>query len=224
MADSVFDRVRRILSGRIEDSVDRLELAGGESVMRETIREVDRAIDDVRMDQENMIARRLQAARQHDMLVRRVAELGEKAQFAVNEGRDDLAEAALVRQVECEAQLAELEAVHDRSTEAEARLGENLQALRARKLQMESALADFVASRAQAAMGGDGPAQPPRNVERKVEQAEAAFDRAMSGAGGIGSGPVDKTAAAGVAEIDRMMRGHTVAQRLAALKSDSKAA
>ncbi|HKG83144.1 MAG TPA: hypothetical protein VKB16_08320 [Beijerinckiaceae bacterium] len=59
MAESIFLRVRRLISGSIEDSVDAMERAGGTSVMREAIREVDRAIDEVRSEHEAATARRL---------------------------------------------------------------------------------------------------------------------------------------------------------------------
>ena len=224
MAEAIFDRVRRVLSGRIEDVVDRMERAGGESVMREAIREVDRAADAVRLDQENAVARRLQAERQQARLTTHAAELGNKARFAIDQGRDDLAEAALTRQVECEAQVQSLDGLQDGAREVEARLADSLAALRERKHQMEIALADFVASRAEATLGGDGTATPPRQVERRVEQAEAAFDRAMTGTGNAPHAAMDKAAVAGVAEIDRMMKGRSVADRLAALKAEAKAA
>ena len=40
MAESVFARVRRVLSGRIEDSVDAMERANSDGTMREAIREI----------------------------------------------------------------------------------------------------------------------------------------------------------------------------------------
>ena len=45
MAESIFARVSRLLSATVEDTVDRMEQAGGDAVMREAIREADRAID-----------------------------------------------------------------------------------------------------------------------------------------------------------------------------------
>src|SRR5437868_11536529 len=45
MAESIFTRVSRLLSATVEDTVDRMEQAGGDTVMREAIREADRAID-----------------------------------------------------------------------------------------------------------------------------------------------------------------------------------
>src|SRR3954471_14224717 len=99
MAESILALVSRLLSGTVEDAVDRMEQAGGETVMREAIREADRAIDEVKAQLESVMARRLQAARQGKMMTERVGELTEKAKFALNEGREDLAEAALSRQL-----------------------------------------------------------------------------------------------------------------------------
>src|ERR1700755_3424839 len=104
MAESIFARISRLLSATVEDAVDRMEQAGGEAVMREAIREADRAVDQVKADLEAAMARRLQAARQQQMLAKRVEELTDKAKFALDEGREDLAEAALSRQIDFEAQ------------------------------------------------------------------------------------------------------------------------
>lgn len=68
----------------------------------------------------------------------------------------------------------------------EAKLEESLAALRARKTQMQEALGAFDIARSDASMGGDGGFSNARSVEHKVERAEAASDRAMTGAGGLG--------------------------------------
>ena len=57
MAESIFARVSRLLSATVEDTVDRMEQAGGEAVMREAIREADRAIDQVKAQLEAATAR-----------------------------------------------------------------------------------------------------------------------------------------------------------------------
>ena len=224
MAESIFSRVGRLLSARIEDSVDAMERANNDGVMREAIREVDRTIDAVRADQERAMTRRLQAARQGEMIGRKLEELTVKARFAVESGRDDLAEGALKRQVDLEAETGRLEQVQVHAREEEARLDESLAALRARKAQMNEALAAFEIARSDAAMGGDGGFHNARRHERVVENAEAAFDRAMSGAGGVGFSRGDADAINRVAEIDTLQKNATVAQRLAALKATPKAA
>ena len=224
MAESIFARVGRLLSATVEDSVDRMELAGGDAVMRETIREVDRAIDQVDSEHQSVMARRLQAARQQKMMRDRIEELEAKAKFAVGQGRDDLAEAALSRQVDFEAQIKKLDEVQTLAREAEAKFEDNLAALRTRKGQMEDALNAYASAQQDAALGGDGPTRAGNRVEANVTRAEAAFDRAMTGAGGVGYTRADAETISRVAEIDTMHKGAVIADRLAALKVQPKAA
>jgi phage shock protein A len=223
MAESVFARVQRLLSAKVEDTVDRMETAGGEGVMREAIREVDRAIDELRRDHDGAMARRLQAVRQQDMVNKKVAELGEKAAFAVEQGRDDLAEAALSRQVEFEGETAKLEAVQEASREQEQKLDDAITALKTRKTQMQEVLDAYCQSKADAAVGGDGARQLAQAIDKKVENAEAAFDRAMGGAGGVNFSRTDADTINKVAELDGLQKSSTVASRLAALKAGKAA-
>jgi phage shock protein A len=223
MAESIFARVSRLLSATVEDAVDRMEQAGGDAVMREAIREADRAIDDVKAEHESTMARRLQAARQQRMLTERAEELTAKARFALGQGREDLAEAALSRQIDFEAHAKELDAVQQQAREEEQRLEDSLAALGARKRQMEDALQAYLVSRREAALGGDGPGRPGRSAEKKVVAAEQAFDRAMAGAGGVGFARADADTINRVAELDGMQKSATVADRLAALKAQQVA-
>ena len=223
MAESIFARVSRLLSATVEDAVDRMEQAGGDAVMREAIREADRAIDQVKAELESTMARRLQAARQQKMLAERAEELTAKAKFSLGQGREDLAEAALSRQIDFEVQAKELASLQQRTREEEQRLEDGLAALSARKRQMEDALQAYLISRREAAHGGDGPARPDRAAEKQVDAAERAFDRAMAGAGGVGFARADAETINRVAEIDVMQKSATVAQRLAALKAEQAA-
>jgi phage shock protein A len=224
MAESIFMRVRRVISGSVEDVVDAMERAGGTSVMREAIREVDRAIDEVRAEHEAAATRRLHAARQQRMFRDRLAALDEKARFAIGENRDDLAEAAVSRQLEFEAQAERLDGVQSDAAEEARRLEECLAALTTRKARMEEELAAFEAAQREAAVGGDGPTRTNRRTERKVERAEEAFDRALAGAGGVtGTNRADAQAAAKVAEIDAMQKGAAIAQRMTALRAGREA-
>jgi phage shock protein A len=223
MAESIFARVSRLLSATAEDAVDRMEQAGGDAVMREAIREADRAIDQVKAELESTMARRLQAARQQKMLAERAEELTAKARFALAEGREDLAEAALSRQVDFEAQANKLDAVQLQVREEEQRMEDGLAALGARKRQMEDALQAYLISRREAALGGDGPTRPGRSAEKKLDAAEQAFDRAMTGAGGVGFARAEADTINRVAEIEGMQKSVTVADRLAALKAQQAA-
>lgn len=224
MAESIFTRVSRILSAHVEDTVDQMEQAGGVAVMREAVREADRAIDQVNAQLQAAMARRLQAARQQEMLAKRLEELTEKAKFALKEGREDLAEAALSRQIDLEGQTRTFDQIQAQAREEEARLDDGLAALKARKAQMEDALSAYAISQRDAALGGDGPSHAERSVEKKVDAAERAFDRAMNGAGGVGFTRADADTINRVAEIDGLQKSASVATRLAALKDGAAAA
>jgi phage shock protein A len=169
------------------------------------------------------MARRLQAARQQKMLTERAEELTTKAKFALGQGREDLAEAALSRQVDFEAQAKDLDVVQRQARQEEQRLEDGLAALSARKRQMDDALQAYLISRREAAVGGDGPTRPDRSAEKKLDAAEQAFNRAMAGAGGIGFARADGDTINRVAEIDGMQKSATVAERLAALKAQQAA-
>lgn len=220
VAESVIARVRRIISASIEDAVDAAERAGGAGVMREAIREVDAVIDDARAEHGIATTRRLQSARQARLFRDRLASLDDKARFALGEGREDLAEAAISRQIDFEAQAAALEKAETEAGTEVVRLDECLTALRARKAEMEEALGVFELAQRDAASS----ARPPARSEHRVERAEAAFERAMNGVGyAAGSARADGRAAAKVAEIDALQRNAIIAQRLASLRASPTA-
>jgi phage shock protein A len=218
MAEVLSKRISRLFFSGIEGAVDRLEIASNENVMRETIREVDRAIDLVQADYEAVVTRRLHAVRQQRMLRARAVELEEKAMFALGEDRADLAEAALVKQVDCETEDAKLDTVQAACQGDETRLAENLAALKARKDDMAQALADFLEARRNVALGGDGATRVPCDIETQVRHAEQAFGRALQGAGGVDVAHADADVAHRIAEIDVMRKRATVASRLASLR------
>ncbi len=223
MAESVFLRTRRLLTARIEDTLDAMEQANSGRTMREAIREVDRTIDDVRADREAAIARRNNAGSQQHVIATKIEELTEMARFALSKSREDLAEGALSRQLDLERQIAELDQVQQHARDEEEQLDESLAALRARKRQMEDALMAFTVAQKEASPVGSVRLKRARDVERRVERAGAAFDRALTGAGG---GALTQSTAEGidqVAEIDSLRKSATVAERLAALKQANPA-
>jgi phage shock protein A len=225
MSESLIGRVRRLVSGGVADIVDAMERAGGEAVMREAIREVEHAMNEVKEELGQVKLRRLQAGRQSAMIRRKLAELEEKARFALDQGRDDLAEAALSRQVDLEDHIARIEVELAQGCEAESEFETAVAALGERKRQMETELKVHreakreldLASVAEQTSGLSG-------AGKKVDRAEQAFRRAMEGAGGTEPlDPAKGRAALQVAEIDGMQRSIRIAERLASLKSLPKA-
>jgi phage shock protein A len=224
MAESVFNRVRRLISGGIEETVDAMERAGGTTVMREAIRQIDRLVDEAKAARGLATSKRLQAVRQKRMYTERLATLQEKAEFAVEQGRDDLAEAALQRQIDFEATILSLDQTELDASEEERGLEEALASLCLRKAQMEEELNAFEAARRDAGMAESQNGSNQLSAERKVERAEAAFNRAMDGAGGVaGVARADAQAHAKVVEIETLQRRSVISERLAALHAKKSA-
>ena len=85
---------------------------------------------------------------------------------------------------------------------------------------MEEALSAFEAAKRESELGGEGPTRNDRRTERKVEQAEKAFDRAIAAAGGVsGVSRGDAETIAKVAEIATLQKSAAISQRMAALRS-----
>ena len=217
MTESIFSRVKRMVSGSVEDMVDTMERSGGATVMRQAIREVDQVVAEAKNERNLATAKRLQAVRQQRMYAERLEDMQEKAQYAMNEGREDLAEAALHRQMDFEAQKAKLAEVEIKAAEQERDLEESLASLEMRKAHLEEELKHFEAARADADLESDNPHSKGAEAVRRVERAETAFTRAMGGAGGttdIAKGEHIKK----VAEIDTMRKQSEIEARMEALR------
>lgn len=211
--DSIFTRVRLVLSASVEDAVAALERSSGASLMREAIRQVARSADEVRVEQQANAERVADARRRQEQVRARIAELGGKAQYALGKGRDDLAGAAVSTQLDLEAELTRLDRVQADAAEEAVRLDECAAALASRKAQMERELAAFEA--AQSEHGGAAPGRRERKLQARADRAQETFDRviALSGADAVRpAGPEE-------AEIDALRRDEAIEARLAAMRA-----
>lgn len=214
MPESIFIRVHRVLSATVEDAMTALERASGTSLMREAIRQVARAADEVRTEQAANADRVADARRQQEQIRARLAELDDKARYALGKERDDLAGAAVSHQLDLEAEVARLDRVQAEAAEDAVRLDECAAALAARKAKMERELAAFEALQQQ-----DGPGakavRRDRALQEKADRAQETFERVMAGSGGAAAGRADPHEA----EIDALRRKDAVETRLAAMRT-----
>lgn len=219
MSESLVLRVKRLVSGSVNGLVDALETANSEVVMREAIREIERAIDDVREELGHVIANRHQTVRHLDRAKTKLTELGDRAKLAVEQGRDDLAEAALSRQLDLEGEIPTHEARLGDLFAKQHELDGYIAALDGRKRQMEADITAFVAARETAAEAAGTVGGVANDAERRADKAQAAFERAMNGPlGAAASTKTDRETMAKLNELDRLSRSSQVADRLAGLK------
>ena len=146
MSESLVLRVKRLISGSANGVVDALETANAEVVMREAVREIDRATDDVREELARTMTARHQTNRLLEHTKAKLVELSERAKLAVDQARDDLAEAALSRQLDLEAEIPVLEGKIVEFTAKQTELEGYVAGLAARKREMESEIAAFVSA------------------------------------------------------------------------------
>lgn len=224
MSESIFVRVQRVISAGADNCMAVAERASGTGLMREAIRQVDRAVDDVRAEQDACRARRAAAEERQWLVSERLTTLEEQARFALGKGREDLAAAALARQIEYEQEARRLRKVEADAAAQLERLDQSMRDLKLRKSQMEKELAAFQSARAKAdSAAGKGAAE---RAERRAERAEEAFERAMSSAGGVsvGLGLGECEEAAKLAEVESLQKESAVADRLAALRAKQERA
>jgi phage shock protein A len=216
MSESIVIRVKRIVTANVFDVVERMEKSQAEIVMKEAVREVEIAISDIRTEQGKAKLRHVQASKQHEAHQKKVAELAEKMDFAIEQGRDDLAKAAIARQMDLEAQMKVLtEAVVEAEAE-EAKLADYVVALQARKRDMEDQLKVIVAAKADVAA-----TMPGADVNAPMARADNAtevFRRAMDGATNLQSMKSTAADMSKLNELEQLSQAAMIEKRLEAAK------
>lgn len=224
MVDTLSTRVGRIISGSAHALIDAIEGAMPDAVLQQTLREIDKAIDDVRTELGRTIASKHLANKRLTEQSSRHEELSSQVELALREGREDLARAAVEHQLDVEAQVPVLESTVAEAARRETELEGYVAALLAKRREMEEAFQSMVLARARGAEAAgaapsganDGP-----GVARRVDNATGAFDRLMAREGAPALGSVNREQGAKLAELDGLARRNRVEERLAAIKARS---
>lgn len=227
MADSLKARVGRVIAGGVHALLDRIEDQAPEAVMEQAIREADAVIDAVRHELGVVSANRHLAQQQHANLNGQHVRLGEQIEHALAAARDELAHAAVARQLDIEAQLPVLEATLADHARQEAELQSFTTALLAKKREMQDALAEFRKSRERASAqggiagaGADGPGTPEDRITRITD----AFDRVHERQSGLSGTQRTQSLqqAAQLKALDDLVRNNKINERLAQLKASKR--
>lgn len=220
MVDTLRSRVSRIIVGSVHAMLDKIEDQAPEPMMEQAIRKVDAVIDEVRQELGVVTANRHLAQRQHAELNRRHLEMSTSAEQAVSLQREDLARAAIARQLDVEVQMPVVEGNLQDLARQEKELSGYVDALMGKKREMEDQLASFRASRARAA-SATGITAATDNVRVKVEDASASFGRIFERQTGVSvaSHQLSVEQANRLRELDDLVHDRKVEERLAQLKA-----
>ncbi len=221
MSETLTSRVGRLIAGSFHALVDAVENVAPEQVMEQAIREIESAIGDVRNDLGTVEAQRHLAAKRLAEESARHEQLTEQATLAVDQGREDLASAAIERQIDIEAQLPILESRLADLAEDKARLEGYVTALLAKKREMRDALADYRKSLERTAKAtAEAAGEFSGRVQDRAERATDAFDRVFRRQTGLGPAAGGSAhSAAQLAELEELTRRNRVQERLAQLKA-----
>lgn len=220
MSETLSRRVGRLVSGGFHALIDAAENLAPEAVMNESIREIERAVDEVRAELGKVLAQKHLAAKKMADESNRHEAIDANLQAAVDAGRDDLAEAGIAEQMDIEARLPILENTIADCAAQEKELEGFIAALQAKKREMQQQLQDWRAAQqsmgAGKAAGGNG--SDLNRIARDAEKSGNAFDRVMGRQNSVHSS-TDAAQLAKLKELEDLSRNNRIAERLAALKA-----
>jgi phage shock protein A len=219
MADSLKTRVGRVVAGGVHALLDKIEDLNPQAAMEQALREADGVINEVRHELGTVSANRHLAQQQHAKLNRSHEELRDQIAQALAQQREDLARAAVSRQIDIEAQIPVLETTLADLARQEQELQGFTAALLAKKREMQEALAEFRKSRA----ATESAAQPvgQSNVEQRLGKVTDAFDKIYQRQTGLDgtqrAGNLEQ--AARLSELEQLVRDNKIAERMAQIKA-----
>jgi phage shock protein A len=212
---SIFMRMSGAVLSHIEVGIGSAEHASRWRLSRSSIREMEAAIEDARSQRFAAENNRDQAARERATQLLSAATLGDDAVYALGKERQDLAERAIVRQLDAEHEAQEAAGREEKFSTEAVRLGALIDELTIERQRMAAELAEIERNRPDINaknVGGETP-------EQRFERAHARFDRLMederNGSSAASIKPHQR-------EIDDLRQSDRVAERLAVLRAGAK--
>ena len=219
MTDSIANRVTRIVSGSVHALLDAVENAAPEAMMSQAVREVEQVTDDVRAELGKAEAAKHLVTAQINKLNSDNEQLATQIETALAQGREELARAGIEKQINIEDQMPVLQKSLAEQQERAKELEGYITALVAKRREMEEALREFLAARADAS-SPTGAAPARGAAQGRVDNASSAFDRVLAKQTGVSGVSAGVTAnAAQVKELQELHRSHRVEEKLAQLKA-----
>jgi phage shock protein A len=213
--ESALRRIGRVIAGMTNLAIDAAEGVNPEAVIAQAIREIDAAADEVRTDLGKATAERHRLDARRQQLSREKTELDARVSAALDEGRDDLAEAGVARQIDIEAQVGVLERLLAEADERIAQFGQTIDAIAASRREAEQTRKEYQESRSRPIADGQAPGNASAGAMTKVARAQAATARVT----GVPASPSTANAKA-LGELADLEREREVKSRLARLRAE----
>lgn len=221
MSQNLSSRVAKVIAASAHGLLDKWEDANPVAMLEQTTRELQQVTEDVRCELGVVVANRHLVQQQHVRLNHEHTELAQSVGAAIAAGKDDLAKAALARQMDIEAQLPVLESSLVRLAGEEKELSAYVEALMGKQREMQRAVQEFAASRQQALTAMDSRPVKTLHTQARVQAVQDAFDRTLlrqTGVQGLARGATLEQATK-LHELGEMVRDNQINERLAALKA-----
>ncbi|MBP7579970.1 MAG: PspA/IM30 family protein [Vogesella sp.] len=219
MSDTLKTRVGRIIAGSVNALLDHLEDQQPEAMMAQSLRELDTLLDDVRHELGKTSANLHLARQQHARLNQQHQTLAEHIEHALAEGRDDLAQAAIARQIDIEAQLPVMDTSLAELHAGEQALAGYVAALQGKKRELADTLQAYQLSRKQAAAPASASTEP--GIAHRLEQVARGFENVYQRQTGLSlnSAQASLQQSNQLQTLENLVREQQIAQRLASIKA-----
>lgn len=221
MSQSLSNRVAKVIAASAHNLLDKWEDANPVAMLDQATRELDQVTAEVRAELGVAVANRHLTQQQHVRLNHEHTELSEHIGTAITAGKDELAKAALARQLDIEAQLPILEASLVNLGNEEKELSAFVEALMSKKREMQRVIMDFEASRQESQSSTGNRAAKALHTQARVQAVQDAFDRTIlrqTGVEGLTRG-TSLEQSSKLKELGDMVRDNKINERLAALKA-----
>lgn len=217
MSETLSNRVGRLVSGGFHALLDKAEDLAPMAAFNESVRELDKAIDEVRSELGKVVAQKHLATKKLNDENTRHESLNESILTAVNMGRDDLAQVGIAEQIDIEAKLPILENTIAECNDKEKELEGFIIALQAKRREIMTAIDNF-----QKTMANNNQSVNVSNLDKiaqKADETTSAFDRMMSRQTGFNHNTSANSNAQGLKELEELSRNNRINERLAKLKA-----
>lgn len=220
MKETIRSRIGRILTGTANSIIDTIEGLTPETIMEQAIREVDSAVDEIRDELGTITAQKYHVSKTVTKLNSEHSTIEEQVEEAMKEGRDELVQSALSRQVDIEDQLPSLENQSQSLSEQEKELNDAVTGLLAKRRQMEDELLEFKRNKKAAESAGNISPTGPSGSSNKAEKAENAFSRVLQNETGVRRSDLQTSAEdrKNLAELAKLSKKAKIEAKLQALK------